>query len=194
MLNRCCVADGSLAEPPLSLQGRLLHFYGSSILTNSATDAQNTVRTELPSAHHRAWREHTRHETMCITSRVCLSTVHMCLYLIYCMCILHCGSNTTLDQRLTLKLCCKYTFRLSELEVRFSLSTRCWWGGSWGGVYDCVDWDCVHPSISKASNNTLSLWLCVCPGPPLVPVSASLLSQLILIYGLTLFPAGWLDT
>lgn len=133
MLNRCCVADGSLAEPPLSLQGRLLHFYGSSILTNSATDAQNTVRTELPSAHHRAWREHTRHETMCITSRVCLSTVHMCLYLIYCMCILHCGSNTTLDQRLTLKLCCKYTFRLSELEVRFSLSTRCWWGGSWGG-------------------------------------------------------------
>lgn len=36
-----------------------------------------------------------------------------------------------------------------------------------------------------------SVYGCVCiPSPPGVPVSASLLSQLILIYGLTLFPAG----
>lgn len=35
-----------------------------------------------------------------------------------------------------------------------------------------------------------SVYVCVCPGPPVVQVSASLLSQLILIYGLTLFPAG----
>lgn len=58
MLNCCCVADESPAEAPLSLQGLFLHFYGSSILTNSATEAHNTVRMELPHGHHWAGREH----------------------------------------------------------------------------------------------------------------------------------------
>lgn len=39
----------------------------------------------------------------------------------------------------------------SECKVRFSLSTQCLGGGRW------YDRDCVYPSISRASNHTLSL-------------------------------------
>lgn len=80
-----------------------------------------------------------------------------------------------------------HTFQLPEGDVSFSLSSLAVVVVVVEG-YERVDCECVHPSISKASNNGASP--CVCPRPPVVPVSASLLSQLILIYGLTLFPAG----
>lgn len=185
MLNRRCVADGSPTEAPLSLQG-LLHFYGSSILTNSATEAQNTVRTELPPGHHWGGHEHTVMRLDYLNTRIC----QLCIcayYLIYSRYILHYCSNTTLDQQSTLKLCRRHTF--SERKVKFSLSVQGW---GKGGLWSCWLWLC--PPKHLQSIKQYSLCVCVCPGPPIVPVSASLLSQLILIYGFTLFPAGWLDT
>lgn len=105
------------------------------------------------------------HHTTRLNSRSCLSTVHMCLFFN----LLYVSAFRTWSEILVV---------IAGLVVVEG--------------YERVDCDCVHPSISQASNNSASL--CVCPGPPVVPVSASLLSQLILIYGLTLFPAGWLDT
>lgn len=125
MLNHRCVADGSPTEAPLSLQG-LLHFYGSSILTNSATEAQNTVRMELPPGHHWGGHEHTVTRLDYLNTRIC----QLCIcayYLIYSRYILRYCSNTTLDQQSTLKLCRRHMF--SEREVKFSLSMQGWGEG-----------------------------------------------------------------